>query len=319
MSTAIEVRDLTKRYRHGPQALAGVSLEVRTGEIYSLLGRNGSGKTTSVRILTGLTEPTTGTVEVLGADIVTDRRRVQRQIGVTLQEAALDDVLTGREVLVMVGRLVGMSGRRARVRADELLERFGLEQVAHRQVGTYSGGTRRRLDIAASLVRVPQILFLDEPTTGLDPQSRRALWDEILRLRSCHGMTVLLTTQYLEEAQALADRIAVLHTGLVVARGTPEALRRAHGSRSLTARVGDAGGHRVAALDRLNGRAHLTDGVLTMNLPEDVAAGRIVTELEAAGIALTDLEIRRDSLEDVFLKLTATQPAVTAAQTAVST
>lgn len=307
--TAIDVRELTKRYSDGTEALRGTNFAVTPGEIFSLLGRNGSGKTTSVRIMTGLAEPTSGSVTVLGADVATRRRWVRRHIGVTLQEAAIDDVLTGREFLVLVGRFWGMRGRAARARSDDLLMLFGLSGAAGKQVRTYSGGMRRRLDIAASLVRLPRVLFLDEPTTGLDPQNRRALWSEIMRLRAEHGMTVLLTTQYLEEAEALADRIAVLDAGRVVACGGPERLRRAHGATQLRATVRGADPSTVLA--SYNGRASLDGTDLRVSIDASADAVDVVTQLRTAGVEVLDIEVRRDSLEDVFLALTGGDPAGT--------
>ncbi|MGH9003375.1 MAG: ABC transporter ATP-binding protein, partial [Acidimicrobiia bacterium] len=224
MYVAIEVESLAKVYAGGTEALRDVSFHVDEGEIFGYLGRNGGGKTTTVRILTGLTRPTGGRARVAGLDVVTRSDAIRSRIGVTLQEAALDELLTGREFLTLVASLWGMRHKAARARAGELLELFDLTPAAGRRIGTYSGGMQRRLDLAAALVRRPEVLFLDEPTTGLDPQSRRALWDEIRRLRG-EGTTVFLTTQYLEEADQLADRVGIIASGRIVAEGTPAALK----------------------------------------------------------------------------------------------
>jgi daunorubicin resistance ABC transporter ATP-binding subunit len=304
MYVAIEVEQLAKVYAGGTEALRDVTFHVDEGEIFGYLGRNGGGKTTTVRILTGLTRPTGGRARVAGLDVVERSDEIRTRIGVTLQEAALDELLTGREFLTLVASLWGMPRTAARARADELLELFDLAAAAGRRVGTYSGGMQRRLDLAAALVRRPEVLFLDEPTTGLDPQSRRALWDEIRRLRG-EGTTVFLTTQYLEEAEALADRLAVVHEGRIVALGTPEALRSRLGGTVLRLRTTPADAGRAAA--RLAGRAQLIDGGTTVEVgltgPED--ALEAAAALAALGIRADDVEIRRPSLEDVFLTLTA--------------
>ncbi len=303
MYVAIEVEQLAKVYAGGTEALRDVSFHVDEGEIFGYLGRNGGGKTTTVRILTGLTRPTGGRARVAGLDVVGRSDAIRSRIGVTLQEAALDELLTGREFLTLVASLWGMSPKAARARADELLDLFDLAPAAGRRVGTYSGGMQRRLDLAAALVRRPEVLFLDEPTTGLDPQSRRALWDEIRRLRG-EGTTVFLTTQYLEEAEALADRLAVVHEGSIVALGTPETLRSRLGGTVLRLRTTPADAGRAAS--RLAGRAQLLDGGGTVEVdldgPED--ALETAAALAALGLRPDDVEIRRPSLEDVFLSLT---------------
>jgi ABC-type multidrug transport system ATPase subunit len=228
---------------------------------------------------------------------------VRSRIGVTLQEAALDELLTGREFLTLVASLWGLPRREARARAGELLELFDLTAAAGRRVGTYSGGMQRRLDLAAALVRRPEVLFLDEPTTGLDPQSRRALWDEIRRLRS-EGTTVFLTTQYLEEAEALADRLAVVHEGGIVALGSPETLRSQLGGTVLRLRTNPADAARAA--NRLAGRAQLVNGggTVEVDLEQPADALEAVAALAALGLRPDDVEIHRPSLEDVFVALT---------------
>jgi daunorubicin resistance ABC transporter ATP-binding subunit len=303
MYVAIEVEQLAKVYAGGTEALRDVTFHVDEGEIFGYLGRNGGGKTTTVRILTGLTRPTGGRARVAGLDVVERSGEIRTHIGVTLQEAALDELLTGREFLTLVASLWGMPRKTARARADELLELFDLGAAGGRRVGTYSGGMQRRLDLAAALVRRPEVLFLDEPTTGLDPQSRRALWDEIRRLRG-EGTTVFLTTQYLEEAEALADRLAVVHEGRIVALGTPEALRSRLGGTVLRLRTTPADARRAAA--RLAGRAQLIDGGTTVEVDLTGAEDALeaAAALAALGIRADDVEIRRPSLEDVFLTLT---------------
>src|SRR5688572_8625610 len=207
------------------EAVAGVDLEVRPGEVFGFLGPNGAGKSTTVRMLTTLLRPTEGTARVAGHDVVREADAVRRSIGVALQEAAIDPLMTGRELLRMQGALHGLRAGAARDRAQELLRRVGLTDAADRRVGGYSGGMRRRLDLALALVHRPQVLFLDEPTTGLDIQSRTALWDEVARLSRDDGVTVFLTTQYLEEADQLAARVGIIDHGKLVAEGTPQALK----------------------------------------------------------------------------------------------
>jgi ABC-2 type transport system ATP-binding protein len=303
MYVAIEVEQLAKVYAGGTEALGDVTFHVDEGEIFGYLGRNGGGKTTTVRVLTGLTRATRGRARVAGVDVVARPEDVRSRIGVTLQEAALDELLTGREFLTLVASLWGLSRRAAHARGDELLELFDLTAAAGRRIGTSSGGMQRRLDLAAALVRRPEVLFLDEPTTGLDPQSRRALWDEIRRLRG-EGTTVFLTTQYLEEADALADRLAVVHEGRIVALGTPETLRSQLGGTVLRLRTTPAEARRAA--NRLSGRAQLVDGGGTVEVdlerPED--ALEAAAALAALGLRPDDVEIHRPSLEDVFMALT---------------
>ena len=229
---AIEVRDLAKRYRDGVHALRGVSFSVSYGEVFAYLGRNGQGKTTTVRILSGLTLPTRGEARVAGLDVVRDRDSVKRAIGVTMQSATLDPEMTGREHLVFVARLWGRRRAEARAVCDELLDMFFLKKTADRRIGTYSDGMRRRLDLAGALVQHPRVLFLDEPTTGLDAQSRRALWDQVRELRK-EGSAVFLTTQHLEEADALADRVAVIEGGHLAAVGATDAIKRQTASNTL--------------------------------------------------------------------------------------
>ncbi|GAA1862551.1 ATP-binding cassette domain-containing protein [Myceligenerans crystallogenes] len=288
MTHAIDVRGLRKRFG-SHTVLDGLDLQVHPGEIFALLGPNGAGKTTAINVLTTLVRPDAGTARVAGYDVVRDPGGVKRRIALTGQAAAVDEVLTARENLVMFGRLSGVPGRAARSRADELLERFGLADAARRRVGTFSGGMRRRLDLALSFVVQPQVLFLDEPTTGLDTRSRRELWQVIASLADA-GTTVFLTTQYLEEADQLADRIAVLHEGRVAALGTAAALK---------ARVG---GDIV--------RLTAPDGTLVREIPTDGTVHGLrgaLDELDAAGLDGV-VAIDRPSLDDAFLALTAPTP-----------
>ncbi|MFQ5557322.1 MAG: ATP-binding cassette domain-containing protein [Acidimicrobiales bacterium] len=307
MALAIEAHGLTKTYRTDRgevAALRGVDLEVAEGRIFGYLGRNGQGKSTTVRILTGLTLPTDGRAEVLGSDVVARRDHVQRQIGVTLQDVALDDLQTGREHLVLVASLWGLDRRAARRRADELLEEFGLTGAATRVIRGYSGGMRRRLDLATSLLGDPRVLFLDEPTTGLDPQSRRALWSRIEQLRS-GGVSVFLTTQYLEEADALADELAIIDAGRVVACGTPQQLRTDLGSTRIEVRIlDDADREAARGLLGVERTVHALGDRLRFEVAESAEAARLIARLAADGIEPDELDVRTSSLEDVFLGLT---------------
>ena len=221
---AIEVTGLEREFAGGIKAVAGVDLEVAEGEIYAFLGPNGAGKTTTVRMLTTLLRPTGGSARVAGYDVVEQAADVRRSIGVALQEAALDPLMTGRELIRLQATLHGLIGGEAERRGDALIDRVGLNQAADRRVGTYSGGMRRRLDLASALVHEPRVLFLDEPTTGLDPVSRKAIWEEVAALNA-EGTTVFLTTQYLEEADQLADRVGIINGGRIVAEGTPASLK----------------------------------------------------------------------------------------------
>ena len=232
---AIETQGLVREFKKGPRAVDGIDLRVEPGEVYGFLGPNGAGKSTTVHMLTTLLPPTAGRAWVAGHDIVEDGAAVRATIGAALQDAALDPFLTGREHLKLQTALHGMTGAEARERSEQLLERVGLVQAADRRVGGYSGGMRRRLDLALALVHRPRILFLDEPTTGLDVQSRSALWEEVRRLAADRGVTVFLTTQYLEEADVLADRVGIIDRGRIVAEGTPEALKDEIGRPSVEA------------------------------------------------------------------------------------
>jgi len=290
------------------RALDGIDLRVAPATVFGLLGPNGAGKTTAVRILTTLLQPDAGRAEVAGYDVIRDAEALRAAIGLAGQFAAVDEVLTGRENLELVGRLYHLPGEEVRRCIDDLLERFELTAAAHRTVKTYSGGMRRRLDLGASLVGRPEVLFLDEPTTGLDPRSRLGLWDVIKELVS-EGTTVLLTTQYLEEADVLADRIAVIDGGRIIAEGTSDELKAHVGGELLEFRVADrdqipvAAGELVALgspqIDNATGRAALPAGEDGSTLLLEV-----VRRLDTAGVKITDLALRRPTLDDVFLALT---------------
>jgi ABC-2 type transport system ATP-binding protein len=317
---AIETRGMTKSFGE-TRALAGVDLAIRKGSVYGLLGPNGAGKTTIIRILATLLRPDGGTATVLGHDVVRDARAVRQKVSLTGQYASVDEDLTGRENLVLVGRLLGLSWRAARERGAELLEAFGLVEAGERLARTYSGGMRRRLDIAASLVAIPEVLFLDEPTTGLDPRSRNQVW-ELVRRIAAEGTTVLLTTQYLDEADRLAERMAVIDHGKVIAEGTSRDLKASVGSNTLRVRLGNAE-QRPRAIELVS--RVLGDGVFPAQEPLEVTArvesprqaAAVLTALGDAGVDVTQLAVGDPSLDEVFLALTG-KPADVAAEEAKS-
>jgi ABC-2 type transport system ATP-binding protein len=303
---AIKVTGLKKSFGE-IRALDGVDLEAVSGTVLGLLGPNGAGKTTAVRVLTTLLRPDAGEVHVAGLDVVRDAAKLRERIGLAGQYAAIDENLTGQENLVMVGRLYGMTRATATVRATELLERFELMDAAKRPAKTYSGGMRRRLDLAAALVAKPPVLFLDEPTTGLDPRSRLSVWTTIEELVA-EGRTVLLTTQYLDEADRLADTIAVIDKGRVIATGTPDALKDRVGGERLEVHLADAAQAPIAAktlapmsdeppaieLDAVKLTVRRRSGIIV----------EAVRRLDEAGIGVDDIALRRPTLDDVFLALT---------------
>jgi ABC-2 type transport system ATP-binding protein len=285
-------------------ALDGVSLDLGRGATLAVLGHNGAGKTTLIRVLTTLVRPTVGRALVDGFDVVTDAEHVRRRVGVTGQYAGLDDFLTGRENLELVARLTGL-GAAARHRAGELIERLGLDDVAERRVGTMSGGSRRRIDLAASLVGSPSVLFLDEPTTGLDPAARSSLWDLVDELTTT-GTTVVLTTQYLEEADRLADDIVVLDHGRVAARGTPSELKRLVGGKVVTATIAATDVELLPEPPETRRPAGPASVAVTYRTSDAGAARALVARLGLADITIDDLDIVSPSLDDVFAQLTPT-------------
>ena len=308
---AIEVAGLTRRFGD-TVALDGVDLVVQPGGVVGLLGPNGAGKTTLVRILATLLRPSTGSARIFGRDVVDHAAGIRHDIALTGQYAAVDGLLTGRENLVMFGELLGLTTRSAAARADELLERFALTDAATRRAGTYSGGMRRRLDLASSLVVPPRLLFLDEPTTGLDPRTRNQMWEVIGELVGA-GTTLLLTTQYLEEADQLANRIVVIDHGRIIADGTGDELKRAAGGVTVEVLLGDPE-DRDRACRALHGADLPARGVAAatadLEVPTDPGDGlvtvqRVAAVLHDADIEVTDLGLRRASLDEVFLQLTA--------------
>ena len=305
---AIQAEGLVKAFG-ATRALDGLDLAVPVGGILGMLGPNGAGKTTAVRVFATLLRPDAGQAQILGADVVTQAGQVRERIGLTGQYAALDDYLTGRANLVMIGQLGRLTGRQARLRADELLARFELTNAAGRAVKTYSGGMRRRLDLAASLIGRPEVLFLDEPTTGLDPRSRSIMWD-IIRELAADGTTLLLTTQYLDEADQLAGQIVVVDAGRVIAAGAPDELKVRAGDDLLVLVLvpgADLGAAEAvvkayatgpvatdAASSRISAQVRGRDGITT----------EVVRALDAAGVQVTSVTVQRPSLDDVFLSLT---------------
>ncbi len=302
----IEVEGLVREFRKGPRAVDGIDLIVAPGEIYGFLGPNGAGKSTTVHMLTTLLPPTAGAARVAGYDIVREGPKVRASIGAALQEAALDPFLTGREHLRMAASLHGIKGEARRHRIDELLDRVGLADAADRKVRGYSGGMKRRLDLAMALIHDPAILFLDEPTTGLDPQSRSALWAEVGRLARERGVTVFLTTQYLEEADVLADRVGIIDRGRLVAEGTPAALKAQIGRPTVEAIPADPAqlGAVAAVLERFGAQTQARPGAAAARLDGDGDLADVVRALDAEDLRLEDIRLHAPSLDDVFLAKT---------------
>jgi len=337
MSSAIQARGLVKTYSSEVRALDGLDLEVRSGAIFALLGPNGAGKSTTVKILTTLTRPDAGSAEVAGADVLREPDRVRRSIGVVAQKSGVDPEATGRENLTLAGQLYGLGGPALAAQVDTLLARFGLADAASRLARTYSGGMQRKLDVAMGLVQRPQVLFLDEPTTGLDPEARAEMWQEIAHLAAEEGLTILLTTHYLEEADRLAERLAIVDRGRVVASGTPEELKgELHGDALQIELAGGAGGARgasgVSGANRVSGASgeestSRGDGLVNRHASQvlegvrglrevvldghslraraDSGAGALpgaLAALEGAGIRVASATVARPSLDDVYLR-----------------
>ena len=310
MAFAIRAEGLSKLFPPSTRAVDGIDLAIAPGRIFGFLGQNGSGKTTTVRMLTTLLRPTGGKAEVAGLDVARHGRDIRRLIGVALQEAGLDEVQTGRELLTLQARMFGMAAAEAAKRADELLDVVDLREAAGRRVGTYSGGMKRRLDLAAALVNRPSILFLDEPTTGLDPISRDTIWRYLADLNRRDGVTVFLTTQYLEEADRLAHEVAIMDSGRIVAQGSPAELKASIGTDVVTIRP-------EGAADVLAGAARLlaaTEGATEVRTVDDTvvvyiadgarAIPRLVLALDEASIVVAEIALARPTLDDVFLRKT---------------
>jgi ABC-2 type transport system ATP-binding protein len=304
---AIEARDLIKTYPREVRALDGLSFAVPAGTVFALLGPNGAGKSTTVKILTTLAQADSGTAVVAGLDVRAKPARVRHLIGVVAQSSGADPVATGRENVLLTGRIQGLRGRDLARRADELLGRFGLSDAAGRRVRTYSGGMRRRLDVAMGLINRPQVLFLDEPTSGLDPESRSAMWEEIGRLTAAEGLTILLTTHYLEEADHLASRLAIVDRGRIVAEGTPDELKgELHGDAVHLELAGDtAGDHALAAMARVPGVREVRVEGTSLSARADEGATAlpgVLAALKGAGVTVRAATVARPSLDDVYLR-----------------
>jgi ABC-2 type transport system ATP-binding protein len=306
-AAAIEARTLTRTFKGGIEAVQGIDLSVAEGEVFGFLGPNGAGKTTTVRMLCTLLPPTAGEASVAGVDVLADPAEVRRRIGVALQEIGLDPIQTGRELLELQCGLYGIAGERASTRTRELLELVDLTDAADRRTKTYSGGMKRRLDLASALVHSPQVLFLDEPTTGLDPASRLTVWDEVRRINET-GTTVFLTTQYLEEADRLCDRLAIIDAGRIVVEGTPERLKAEIGHDVVSVALEGADVERTqAAIADLAGLERMVPEPDALALyVEDGAASiaEIVRRLDREQIRVGAISVARPSLDDVFLKAT---------------
>jgi ABC-2 type transport system ATP-binding protein len=303
--SAIETRELQRVFPGGITAVAGVDLQIPEREIYAFLGPNGAGKTTMVRMLTTLLRPTGGRARVAGHDVVAEASEVRRSIGVALQEAALDPLMTGRELIQLQATLHALPRAEGERRAERLLERVGLENAADRRVGTYSGGMRRRLDLASALVHEPRILFLDEPTTGLDPVSRKSIWEEVEKLNR-EGTTVFLTTQYLEEADKLADRVGIIDDGRLVAEGTPGALKAEIGRPHLEVVLSDGRMDRAEEIMcRFGKPLPAKDGAALVELERGAAGvAPVVRALDEAGLVVESLDLVQPTLDDVFVAKT---------------
>jgi ABC-2 type transport system ATP-binding protein len=308
-AAAIEAQGLVKTYPGGVRALDGLGFAVQAGTVFGLLGPNGAGKTTTVKILTTLSRPDAGRARVAGLDVLRQPDQVRRLIGVVAQHSGVDREATGRENLTLQGLVHGLRGRELRRRVAGLLERFGLAEAADRVVGGYSGGMQRRLDIALGLVHRPQVLFLDEPTTGLDPEVRADLWEEIARLATGEGLTILLTTHYLEEADRLASRLAIVDHGRIVVEGTPDGLKRELRGDAVQVELAEPEpGARVSgALDRLDTVREVTLEGRSLRARSDsgaTAVPSVLAALESAGVKVASVTVARPSLDDVYLRYT---------------
>jgi ABC-2 type transport system ATP-binding protein len=306
VSNGIEIDGLVREFKNGPRAVDGIQLTVEPGEIYGFLGPNGAGKSTTVLMLTTLLPPTAGRASVAGYDIVKEGAAVRAIIGAALQEAALDPLLTGRDHLRLQTTLQGLPKASRKARGAELLERVGLSDAADRKVGGYSGGMKRRLDLALALVHSPRVLFLDEPTTGLDPSSRADLWAEVARLAREDGVTVFLTTQYLEEADVLADRVGIIDQGKIVAEGTPDALKAEIGRPSVEATPADRAQRDEVAqvLAQFGSPVPAPPGAAAVRLDNGDDLTAVVRALDASSLTVADLQLHQPSLDDVFLTKT---------------
>jgi ABC-2 type transport system ATP-binding protein len=304
---AVEARSLRRTFKGGVEAVRGIDLSVAQGEVFGFLGPNGAGKTTTVRMFCTLLPPTAGSASVAGIDVVADAAEVRRRIGVALQEIGLDPVQTGRELLELQCGLYGITGPAAKARAAELLDLLGLTDAADRRTKTYSGGMKRRLDLASALVHSPEVLFLDEPTTGLDPASRLTVWDEVRRINGA-GTTVFLTTQYMEEADKLCNRLAIIDAGEIVADGTPERLKAQMGHDVVTLALDGADAAATeAAIGDLPGLERVVPEPDQLALYVEDGAGsiaEIVRRLDRAGIQVGAIAVSRPTLDDVFLQAT---------------
>jgi ABC-2 type transport system ATP-binding protein len=301
----IEVRELVREYKKGPRAVDGIDISVAPGEIYGFLGPNGAGKSTTVHVLTTLLPPTSGTALVAGYDVVKDGPKIRGLIGVALQEAALDPLLTARDHLRLQATLQSVPKQQRGPRAEELLHRVGLVDAADRKVAGYSGGMKRRLDLALALVHSPRILFLDEPTTGLDPQSRTDIWNEVALMRREAGVTVFLTTQYLEEADVLADRVGIIDSGKIVAEGTPAELKAEIGRPSVHAIPRSEDDRpKIAEFLAQFGEPLASTRDVAVRLREGLGLTDIVRAVDANGVDIADIELHAPTLDDVFLAKT---------------
>ena len=310
----LDVRDLVKVYKGGVRAVDGVSFTVERGGFFGFLGPNGAGKTTTIRIIATLLLPTSGTARLMGLDVVRDAARVRRRIGFAMQQVALENLATGRENLELIGRLHGMSRAEIARRADELLELMSLAHVGRKLAGTYSGGMRRRLDLATALMHRPDVLFLDEPTEGLDPQSRSALWDELVRINE-QGTTMFLTTHYMEEADRLCRRLAIIDDGRIAVEGTPAELKRSVGADTVNLSLGSDEGaaideargaivERLASLPLVTALRPTPDGVELSVADAHGAIPELLRHLDGSGVRVSGLSMREPSLDDVFLRYT---------------